>query len=339
MLRHILSVGIFVVVALCAKLTSSANSIPIKEQGENFPVPFVSQQNDDDFFDNAFYPDINDESVNKVVRDNGDKRGDRGSQSNVPGGASRPSGAPTSGRRPSQSPKGESRPSGAPTGDRRPSQYPRGESRPSGRPTSGRGPPQYPIGESRPSGSSTSDRRPPQSPRGESRPPAIFPSSSGRGSFPLPGGQLPLPETFPTKGVDSLPSPCGESRPSDTFPDSGRRQWDGSETPHRQNSRQQGRRQDRKQQNLSKYRDSPARYIITTGNVDSGNTPNEIRIFRTNRAEYEIATGDPYKNNYLVEIIEGPNPNEINLKQITVMGGDSKIILENPTRPQIVGPY
>nr|ABI20161.1 31 kDa salivary protein [Phlebotomus duboscqi] len=313
MLRHIFSVGLFVVVAHCAQLPGSANSIPIKKQGKDFPVPFVSEQTDD-FYDDKFYPDIDDENINEVIRDN---KGNRGAQSNVPAGGSRPSVTPTSGGRPSQPPsRGETRPSGTPTRDRRPSQSSRRE------PCS--------------SGSPTRDRSPSQSPEGASRPSATFPSSSDRGSLTYPQGQFPISEKFPTKGVESLPNSGGESRPSGTFPGSDRTEGRFA-TPHRQNSRQQGRRQNRNQPDLSNYKNSPAKYIFTTGNIDSGKEPDEIRMFRTNRAEYEIATGDPYKNNYLVEIIEGPYPNEINLKQITVMGGDSKIILENPTRRTIVG--
>nr|ABI20184.1 32.8 kDa salivary protein [Phlebotomus duboscqi] len=313
MLRHIFSVGLFVVVAHCAQLPGSANSIPIKNQGKDFPVPFVSEQTDD-FYDDKFYPDIDDENINEVVRDN---KGNRGAQSNVPAGGSRPSATPTSGGRPSQPPsRGETRPSVTPSRDRRPSQSSRREPCASGSPTRG--------------------RTPSQSPEGEPRPSATFPSSSDRESLPFPRGQFPIPDTFPTKGVESLPNSGGVSRPSVTLPGSDRTQWGGYETSRGQNSRQQGRRQDRKQPDLSKYKNSPAKYIFATGNVDSGKEPDEVRMFRTKRPEYELATGDPY-NNYLVEIIEGPNPSDISLKQSTVMGGDSKIILENPTGRTIVG--
>nr|WML96174.1 salivary protein 32kD [Phlebotomus papatasi] len=236
---HILTVGLNVVMAHCATLSSSASTIPIQSQGKDFPVPFVSEQTDD-FYDDKFYPDISDDNINEVVRDNGRKGGDRGSKSTPSGKESHPSATQTGGRRPSQSP----------------------------------------CGESRPSGSATSGRRPSQSPRGESLPPATL---AGR-----------------------------------------------------QNSRQQDRRQNKKQSDLSKYKNSSARYIFTTGNVDSGKTPDEERIFRTNRAEYVLATGGPY-DNYLVEIIDGPNPSDIGLKQSTTMGGDSKLILDNPNRNTIVG--
>nr|ABI20166.1 28 kDa salivary protein [Phlebotomus duboscqi] len=332
MLGHILTVGLIVVVAHCVALPSSRKPIPIDSQGEHFPVPFVSNQKDDDFYDDEYYPDIDDESVNEVVKDNGDKRGDRGSQSNVPGGTSRPSGAPTSDRRPSQSPKGETRPSCAPTGGKRPSQLPRGESPPSGRPTSGRRPPPSSRGESRPSGSSTSGRRPPQSPRGESRLPPTFPSSSDWGSFQ--GGQVPLTESFPTKGSDSFQYPSGESRPEATLPGSGRTPWGGITTPSRQNSRQEDRGQNRKHQIYTKYENAPVIYSFTTGYIHSGKVPDKVKMFKTNNSRGQIASGN-VGDIFEVEIIEGPD--NLNLRQSTIVGFGTRLTLENPTGGTVIG--
>nr|ABI20187.1 31 kDa salivary protein [Phlebotomus duboscqi] len=295
MLRHILSVGLFVVVAHCVALPSSGKPIPINNQGKHFPVPFVSQQNDGDFYDDNYYPDINDESINTVVRDNGGKGDSRGSQSKPSGKETRPSATQTGGRRQSNPSKGESRPSATPTGGRRPS----------------------------------------KSPGGELPPRTTFPSS-GWGSSQVPVEESQPSATFPTKSWDSLPLPGRGSRPSDTLPSSARRPCDGFDTSSRQNSRQPGRQQNRNQPSLSNYRNSPAKYIFTSGYVDSSKKPDEERLFRTNKKEYTIATGDPYTN-YLVEIIQGPDPNEIGLKQLTTMDGDSRLILENPTGETVIG--
>nr|AGT96445.1 25.0 kDa salivary protein [Phlebotomus orientalis] len=59
MFKKFFLVALVVVVAQCA-----LPAIPIAKQGKNFPVPFVSEENNpDDYFDDQYYPDINDAGV------------------------------------------------------------------------------------------------------------------------------------------------------------------------------------------------------------------------------------------------------------------------------------
>uniref|UniRef100_F6JYG5 24.53 kDa salivary protein n=1 Tax=Phlebotomus tobbi TaxID=33402 RepID=F6JYG5_9DIPT len=59
MFKNFILVTLLVVVAQCAP-----PAIPIAKQGKDFPVPFVSEENNpDDYFDDQYYPDINDGGV------------------------------------------------------------------------------------------------------------------------------------------------------------------------------------------------------------------------------------------------------------------------------------
>uniref|UniRef100_F6K8T1 22.5 kDa salivary protein n=1 Tax=Phlebotomus sergenti TaxID=85759 RepID=F6K8T1_9DIPT len=220
MLRHIFSVGLIVILAHCAQLSSSAKTIPISKQGKNFPVPFVDPKETDDFFDDQYYPDIDDESITEIVRDN------QGYQSKPSGDKSRPSATPNSGQRPP--------------------------------------------------------------------------------------GRAETPPASPASSASPAP-PC-------------------------RNPGQQGRKQGKKgqkKQDLSRYKNSPAKYIFRTGNIDPGKTPDDVRLFSTSQPEYVIASGNPY-DDYVVEIIEGPT-SDLKLKQATIMGRESRLILDNPSRGKVIG--
>nr|ANW11466.1 Lolsilk [Bichromomyia olmeca] len=64
MLKEVFVVSFVLAVVHCAKV------IPIKKQGQNFPVPIVKPGSSDDYFDDQYYPDINDETIAEAPKDN-----------------------------------------------------------------------------------------------------------------------------------------------------------------------------------------------------------------------------------------------------------------------------
>uniref|UniRef100_J7HIG5 30 kDa phlebotomine family n=1 Tax=Nyssomyia intermedia TaxID=182990 RepID=J7HIG5_9DIPT len=97
-----------IVVALALTFVNCAKVIPIKQQGKNFPVPQANPANSDDYFDDQFYPDINDEKIGEAPRDNRGKTGGGGTGASSGGrqGGARPG---KGGKRPGQ---GSRRPGG-----------------------------------------------------------------------------------------------------------------------------------------------------------------------------------------------------------------------------------
>nr|ABA12138.1 25 kDA salivary protein SP06 [Phlebotomus argentipes] len=79
MFKIILFVALVVVVVQCAR-----PAIPINKQGKDFPVPTADEKVTDDYFDDRFYPDIDDEKIG-VRKDNGQgSKGGSASQSRPP---------------------------------------------------------------------------------------------------------------------------------------------------------------------------------------------------------------------------------------------------------------
>nr|ABA43053.1 28 kDa salivary protein SP05 [Phlebotomus perniciosus] len=74
MFKKFILVALVVVVAQCA-----LPAIPIARQGKDFPVPFVSEDNNpDDYFDDQYYPDINDAGVGSKAPQGSRKPPNRG---------------------------------------------------------------------------------------------------------------------------------------------------------------------------------------------------------------------------------------------------------------------
>uniref|UniRef100_C6FFU1 26 kDa salivary protein n=1 Tax=Phlebotomus arabicus TaxID=578135 RepID=C6FFU1_9DIPT len=85
MFKEIVLLSLVVVVAQCAPQV-----IPIAKQGKDFPVPIVDEKTTDDFFDDRYYPDIDDERVGpKAPTGTRQKPGSKGPQP-TPGGRTPP---------------------------------------------------------------------------------------------------------------------------------------------------------------------------------------------------------------------------------------------------------
>nr|AAX56358.1 30.5 kDa salivary protein [Phlebotomus ariasi] len=76
MFKEIIVVALAVIVAQCAP-----PAIPIAKQGNDFPVPIVDEKETDDFFDDRFYPDIDDERVGARAPVGGKQTSNRGTSS------------------------------------------------------------------------------------------------------------------------------------------------------------------------------------------------------------------------------------------------------------------
>uniref|UniRef100_C6FFU0 25 kDa salivary protein n=1 Tax=Phlebotomus arabicus TaxID=578135 RepID=C6FFU0_9DIPT len=85
MFKEIVLLSLVVVVAQCAPQV-----IPIAKQGKDFPVPIVDEKTTDDFFDDRYYPDIDDERVGpRAPTGTRQKPGSKGPQA-TPGGRTPP---------------------------------------------------------------------------------------------------------------------------------------------------------------------------------------------------------------------------------------------------------
>nr|AAS16906.1 29.2 kDa salivary protein [Lutzomyia longipalpis] len=72
MIKEVFSLALLVALAQCA------NEIPINRQGKDYPVPIIdpNKSSSDDYFDDRFYPDIDDEGIAEAPKDNrGKSRG------------------------------------------------------------------------------------------------------------------------------------------------------------------------------------------------------------------------------------------------------------------------
>nr|BAM69163.1 hypothetical protein [Lutzomyia ayacuchensis] len=270
MLKEIFFLALLVAVAQCA------NEIPINQQGKNYPLPIADPDKSDDYFDDRFYPDINDESIVEAPKDNRGKPGGGSKPAAAPGGARLGAGGTTPGR-------GATTPGG-------------GGTRPA-------------AGGTRPSA-------------GGSR------QNTGR-TRPAAGGTR--------RGQGGTRADQGRQRPGNN---QGRtRQGGGASRPAQgaAGGRKQGTKGTKganRRSDLSKYKDSPAKYIFKSPSFnEEGKTP-IVNYFKTSKKEYTAAGGGP-NDEYVLEVIDG-DPSGLGLAVQTI-GKDSRLILKNPKGNNIVG--